>query len=235
MTEAETWHAQIATELLAATFACCKFHDYIYGLRVTIEIDRKPLITLFKKPFLAVSAPDVQPRVHLQEQKIAVYSGHPVTRLHRHATSFTDPKEETPTTEGITSVPSHCSTTTGPQEVVRLQTHKGHDRLDSQHLMAYMVRIWGKEYHRNRRHLLAVYESPPEANPTDQDPSTTPVDRGRLPSTPVRALSPISPAQFNSPSISQSTTQRTQHALATFPQTLLIWLRYVDDTFTTVH
>ncbi|XP_069110060.1 uncharacterized protein [Argopecten irradians] len=50
MTSAETRYAQIEKEMLAITFACERFHQYIHGQDVAVETDHKPLITLFKKP-----------------------------------------------------------------------------------------------------------------------------------------------------------------------------------------
>ena len=50
MTDAETRYAQIEKELLAITFACERFHQYIYGQQVQVETDHKPLIPLFVKP-----------------------------------------------------------------------------------------------------------------------------------------------------------------------------------------
>ena len=47
-TEADSY-AQIEKELLAAVFACTKFHDFVYGRPVTIETDHKPLISIVKK------------------------------------------------------------------------------------------------------------------------------------------------------------------------------------------
>ena len=49
MTDAETRYAQIEKELLAITFACERFHQYIYGQQVQVETDHKPLIPLFVK------------------------------------------------------------------------------------------------------------------------------------------------------------------------------------------
>ena len=56
LSDVETRYAQIEKELLAAVFACRKFHDFIYGRRVTIETDHKPLITIVKKPLHAAPA-----------------------------------------------------------------------------------------------------------------------------------------------------------------------------------
>ena len=56
LSDAETRYAQIEKELLAVVFACRKFHDFIYGRRVTIETDHKPLITIVKKPLHAAPA-----------------------------------------------------------------------------------------------------------------------------------------------------------------------------------
>ncbi len=49
MTKSQTNYAQIEKELLAILFACEKFHDYIYGKRVSVETDHRPLITIYKK------------------------------------------------------------------------------------------------------------------------------------------------------------------------------------------
>ena len=67
LSDAETRYAQIEKELLAAVFACRKFHDFNYGRRVTIETDHKPLITIVKKPLHA--APARLQRMLLQLQR----------------------------------------------------------------------------------------------------------------------------------------------------------------------
>ena len=68
LTQPELNYAQIEKELLAAAFACAKFHDYIYGKReVIIETDHKPLITIVKKPLHA--APPRLQRMLLQLQR----------------------------------------------------------------------------------------------------------------------------------------------------------------------
>ena len=67
LTDCETRYAQIEKELLAAVFACKKFHDFIYGRQVTIETDHKPLISIVKKPLHA--APARLQRMLLQLQR----------------------------------------------------------------------------------------------------------------------------------------------------------------------
>lgn len=49
-------YAQIEKELLAIQFGCEKFHQYVYGHRVTVHTDHKPLVYLFKKPLHDVPA-----------------------------------------------------------------------------------------------------------------------------------------------------------------------------------
>lgn len=56
LSDAETRYAQIEKELLAAVFACRKFNDFVYGRKVTIETDHKPLISIVKKPLHAAPA-----------------------------------------------------------------------------------------------------------------------------------------------------------------------------------
>jgi ABC-type phosphate transport system substrate-binding protein len=43
MTDAEKNYAQIEKELLAVLFACEKFNQYIYGKKVLVQTDHKPL------------------------------------------------------------------------------------------------------------------------------------------------------------------------------------------------
>ncbi len=67
LTKAEQSYAQIEKELLAVTFACNKFHDYIIRKQVIVETDHKPLETIMKKPLL--SAPMRLQRMMLQLQR----------------------------------------------------------------------------------------------------------------------------------------------------------------------
>ena len=50
ITESQQRYAMIEKELLAVVFGCERFHQYIYGKKVLIESDHKPLESIFKKP-----------------------------------------------------------------------------------------------------------------------------------------------------------------------------------------
>ena len=51
MTKSEMNYAQIEKEMLAISFGCERFHDYLYGQKeVHVESDHKPLEIIFQKP-----------------------------------------------------------------------------------------------------------------------------------------------------------------------------------------
>ena len=49
LSETEKSYSQIEKELLAILFGLQRFHTYVYGRKITIETDHKPLITIVKK------------------------------------------------------------------------------------------------------------------------------------------------------------------------------------------
>jgi len=49
LNNAEKQYAQIEKEMLAISFACDKFHTFIYGREVVVQSDHKPLESIFKK------------------------------------------------------------------------------------------------------------------------------------------------------------------------------------------
>ncbi len=49
LNSAETRYAQIEKEMLSITFACERFHQYVYGQVITVETDHKPLVSIFRK------------------------------------------------------------------------------------------------------------------------------------------------------------------------------------------
>lgn len=54
LTDSQRNYAQIEKELFAILCGCQKFHQYVYGQRITVQTDHKPLITLFEKPLAQV-------------------------------------------------------------------------------------------------------------------------------------------------------------------------------------
>ena len=92
LTEDESLYAQVEKELLAATFTCKKFHDFIYGREAIIDTDHKPITAIVNKASLfilhcssakyAVTASEVQFEVHLQKRNGASCTGCIVKSLH---------------------------------------------------------------------------------------------------------------------------------------------------------
>lgn len=52
LTETETHYAQIEKELLAIVFACLRFEQYVFGRKIVVHTDHKPLESIFKKSLL---------------------------------------------------------------------------------------------------------------------------------------------------------------------------------------
>ena len=50
LSETQKRYAQIEREMLAILYGCQKFDHYIYGRRVVIETDHKPLVAIYEKP-----------------------------------------------------------------------------------------------------------------------------------------------------------------------------------------
>ena len=66
-TSAEKNYVQIEKELLAIVYGCTKFHQYVYGKKVNVQTDHKPLEALFKKPLF--QAPQRLQRMMLRLQR----------------------------------------------------------------------------------------------------------------------------------------------------------------------
>ena len=63
----EVNYAQIEKEMYGIVFGYKRFHQYIYGRKIVVETDHKPLIPIFKKPLYA--APPRLQRMLLQLQR----------------------------------------------------------------------------------------------------------------------------------------------------------------------
>ncbi len=68
MSETEKNYAPIEKEMLAILNGCTRFHDYIFGQRVTVETDHKPLVGIFNKPLNKLS-----PRIQKMRMKLLRY------------------------------------------------------------------------------------------------------------------------------------------------------------------
>ena len=67
LTETQKVYCQIEKELLAVQFGLLRFRQYVYGRKIVVESDHKPLIGLLDKPIAACS-PRIQ-RMRLQLQQ----------------------------------------------------------------------------------------------------------------------------------------------------------------------
>lgn len=56
LTETEKRYAQIEKELLAVTFGFERYHQYTYGVNVTVENDHKPLENILRKSLVQISS-----------------------------------------------------------------------------------------------------------------------------------------------------------------------------------
>ena len=74
LNKTEKNYAQIEKELYAILFGCRGFHQYIYGQRVTVESDHKPLENIATKQ-LGAAPPRLQ-RMLLQSTKYDIYIIH---------------------------------------------------------------------------------------------------------------------------------------------------------------
>lgn len=60
MNDHEINYSQSEKELLAIYYGTQKFHDFIYGLRVDVQTDHKPLIPIMKKPICKIGSVRLQ-------------------------------------------------------------------------------------------------------------------------------------------------------------------------------
>ena len=71
LTKTEQNYAQIEKEMLAIVYGATKFHQYLYGQKVTVESDHRALEILFKKPLYLVP-----PRIAKMMLKVQKYDLH---------------------------------------------------------------------------------------------------------------------------------------------------------------
>lgn len=72
----DTQYAQIEKELLAVTFACTKFKDYVYRKPTILETDHQPMVTTLKKSLHTAPARLQRMLLQLQSYDISLlYKG----------------------------------------------------------------------------------------------------------------------------------------------------------------
>jgi tyrosine-protein phosphatase YwqE len=71
LSEQEKEWAQTEKEMLSIVEVCKKFHNLIYGLKVNVQTDHKPLVSLFQKPISKIGSSRLQ-RLRLKVLKYAL-------------------------------------------------------------------------------------------------------------------------------------------------------------------
>ncbi|MEW8560660.1 MAG: RNase H-like domain-containing protein, partial [Candidatus Thiodiazotropha sp.] len=74
LTPSEVNYAQIELEMYGILFGCKRFHQYIYGRKISVQTDHLPLVPIMKKP-LHVAPPRLQ-RMMLQLQPYDIEVSH---------------------------------------------------------------------------------------------------------------------------------------------------------------
>ena len=72
LNSAERNYAQIEKDLPAIVYEYTKFHQYVYGRKVRVETDHKPLEPLFKKPLFQAPQRLQQKMLRLQRHDLRV-------------------------------------------------------------------------------------------------------------------------------------------------------------------
>lgn len=70
LSETEENYAQVEKELLAILYACTKFHCYIYGKKVEMHTDHKPLVSIMKNDLCKINSS----RLQRMKLKMSIYN-----------------------------------------------------------------------------------------------------------------------------------------------------------------
>ena len=128
MTMAQLNYAVIEKELLAVLFGCERFHQYIYGKKVHVESDHKPLESIMKKP-LSNAPPRLQ-RMLLRLQKYDIHLTHKAGKWMILADTLSrahvmDMDEKLPEEDGIAQIHmiyANCAATDEKLETIKQET-----------------------------------------------------------------------------------------------------------------
>lgn len=72
LTDTQKKYAQIEKEALGIAFECHRFHQYIYGRKVQVETDHRPLESIFKKPLILCPLRLQRILIKLQQYELVV-------------------------------------------------------------------------------------------------------------------------------------------------------------------
>lgn len=145
LTESQKNYAQIEKELFAILFGCTKFHQYVYGSKILVETDHKPLVSLFEKPLYKIPARLQRFMLRLQCYNLSV-SYKPGKYLLIADTLSRAPLTETALTEMDEEISLHCNFVASHMEIpyTNLNVLKEHSVNDSvyQKIVQYVNNGW---------------------------------------------------------------------------------------------
>ncbi|RLU18028.1 hypothetical protein DMN91_010270 [Ooceraea biroi] len=111
LSNTERRYAQIEKEALALTWACERFHDFIYGLRFQLETDHKPLVPLLQAKNLDELSPRLQRlRMRLMHYDFEVFHSPGKNIVAADYLSRVPLQEDLPTSDLAEEVEAHVCT-----------------------------------------------------------------------------------------------------------------------------
>jgi hypothetical protein len=125
VTSAEENYSQIEKEMLAISFACKRFHQYIYGTAVDVKSDHRPLEIIFNKPLAKVPSRLQRMLLQLQRYTLKVRyvpgSQLPIADAFSRAYLTNEPMDGSPP---LDAVMVHSLASTSPVSAIKWQAIK---------------------------------------------------------------------------------------------------------------
>lgn len=161
LTESERNYAQIEKEALSVVYACEKFHQFIYGRKVQVENDHKPLESIFKKSI--VKCPPRIQRFMLRLQRYDLhYLYKPGKELFIADTLSRDPQNVEVKDQSITSeadlqvhlMVSHLAVSDEKLELFRRETRKDNELCE---LIKQILSGWPEKRQQINNRIVSAY------------------------------------------------------------------------------